>query len=494
MPLVKKSSWWLLLAATIATAWWFISNQNVSTPTTVTAEIGTVTTFVSVSGTATVDDIIPLSFPKSGTVSGVFVSRGEEVATGTVLATIGDTALQAEYSAAISELTRTKANRDEIINGQTNEEAEVTATIIANAETALYNTIRTEQAKVETARTTLFNSGLSAAATDPEITSPPPVVSGSYTCTAEGVYTIEMYRSRTLSGYSYNYSGIESGSGNASTNQPGPLGNCGLRLQFTPNASYNNAIFTITIPNTKSQTYGTNRALYEQALVQEEANISAARRALDLALNQGSVATAGARVERLIAANAVVAATEAKLAQISYALSENALRAPTSGIITNVSVVSGQTVNSTPVITLFSPRQTLVTARVPEKDVAKITLGQTTQLVFDANPAEIIYGEITFLSPIQTIVSGIPYYDAVIKLQSTPAWLRSGMQADVRIITQKLDNVVRIPRLFLVDGQVLVKTGNIINNISPDIILVGSDGFVAVAGIEAGSEVILPTN
>jgi multidrug resistance efflux pump len=493
MRLLKSYTWWLLIVLALLAIWWLISQQNISTTTSTVAEIGTVSTFVSVSGVATVDDIIPLSFPKNGTVSGVFVSRGDEVATGTVLATIGDSALQAEYSAASSELSRAKASRDEIINGQTTEEAAVTAAIITNAEIALYNTIRTEQARVETARTTLFNTGLSAVATDPEITPPPPQVSGSYACTAEGTYTIQIYRSRTLSGYSYNYSGIESGVGNASTNQSSPLGNCGLRLQFTPGANYNDATFTITIPNTKSQTYGTNRALYEQALVQEEANIKSARQALDLALNQGSVATAGARVERLIAANAVVSAAEARLAQVSYALSENALRAPSSGVITNVSVVSGQAVTATPIITLFSPRQTLVTARVPEKDVAKITMGQTAHLVFDANPDETIYGEITFLSPIQTIVSGIPYYDAVIKLQATPAWLRSGMQADVKIITESLDDVVRIPRLFMVDGQVLIKTGETINIIRPEVLLVGSDGFVAVSGLEAGNEIILPT-
>jgi len=494
MKLIKTHWWWGILSlVAILSIWWFFGSQNGDTLTTTTAEVGTVTAFIAVSGTATVEDIIPLSFPKSGTVSGVFVARGDLVATGTILATLGDAASQAEYAAALAEVTRVKALRDELLAGQTTEESAVTATTIQNAEEALTATIRTAAAQVETARTTLYSSGLTAIASDPDAIAPVPTITGSYTCTAEGEYTIELYRSGTPSGYSYRYRGIETGTGNASTNQSSPLGDCGLRLQFTPNVSYTNSRFTIQIPNTTSQTYATNRALYEQALAQEASSIDAAKRTYELALNQGAVATAGARVEQLIAANATVASAEARLMQVAVALADNAVRAPVSGLITELNLVPGQTVTNSPVMTLFAPKKTTVTARIPEKDVARLVLDQRATLEFDAEPSTTLEGTVTFISPLPTTISGIPYYETLIDLDTTPAWLRSGMQADVEIITEEISDAVRIPRLYLVDGTVQIKQGDQVETLTPTIRLIGSDGFVAVDGIPSGSELVLPT-
>jgi len=487
MQFIQRHGTWMIgLVLLFAIVWYFFGRSQHTPPATTVAEIGTVTSYVSVSGNTQVEDIIPLSFPRGGTVSGVFVSRGDEVATGTILATVGDTALQTEYAAALAEVTRVRAVRNELLNGQTREESAVTSTTIKNAEDALTHTIRTEAAKVEAARTTLFSTGLTAIAKNPDTEAPVPVVSGSYTCTAEGAYTIEPYNSGTISGYSYRYSGIETGIQNASVNQSAPLGDCGLRLQFTAEESYSNTIFTLTIPNPASASYSTNYALYEQALTQEKVNIAAAQRALALALDQATISTAGARVERLIAANAVVAAAEARLAQTSYALSESAIRAPQGGVITDVNTVVGQTVATAPVVTLFAPNKTTVTARIPEKDITRLALNQTAVIEFDAKPAEIQNGTIVFLSPLQTIVNGTPYYEAVITLTEPPSWLRSGMQADIRIIVEELVDVVRIPRLFLHNEVVKVKRGEAFIATKPDILLVGTDGFVAVRGINAG--------
>ncbi len=491
----QKIYYIVALLAVMLLLWYvFIARSNTAPLQTATAEIGTVTAFMSVSGTATVDDIIPLSFPKGGTVSGIFVERGEEVATGTVLATIGDTSLQAEYAAALADVTRARALRDELLNGQTTEEAAVTDMTLAIAENALTNTIRTEAARVEAARATLLNAGLTAIAENADLNTVPPIITGSYTCTAEGTYRIELYRSGTVSGYSYRYSGIETGTGNASTNQSSPIGSCGLRLQFNGNANYNNAIFTISIPNTASPTYANNRALYEQARIQESANIEAAKRARDLAQDQTTLTTAGARVERLVAANAVLAAAEARLSQVAYLLSESAIRALSSGVITDVSIATGQTVGSNPVITLFTPHKTTVVARIPEKDIVRASTGQTVLMTFDAKPAEELEGSIVFLSPLQSIVNGTPYYEALISVTETPLWLRSGMQADIKIITKQLTDVVRIPRLYVTDEAVTVRTGDAVSTIEPNILLIGSDGFVAVDNIAVGTELMLSNN
>jgi multidrug resistance efflux pump len=489
--MVRKSilAIFVFLACLLAGFYYIKTSQ--SSLITHTIELGDVVSFISVSGTTIVDDVIPLSFSRNGTISGIYVNRGDFVSSGTILATIGDTTLQAEYVATLAEVQRTKAIRDELQNGRTTEENAVTEATLTVAENALLNTIRIETARVESARTTLFNSGLSAITKNIDSEALPPTVSGSYNCTAEGTYTIELYQSGTLSGYSYRYFGIESGVGNVSFIQSLPLGSCGLRLQFSPTSNYNNSTFVISIPNTNSPSYATNKAIYDQTVIQQNANIEAARKARDLALNQSTLASAGTRIEKLVAANAAVMAAEARLAQVSYNLSESALRSPKDGVIVDIMGVVGQTIASQPMFTLYAPRKIHVVARIPEKDITRLALQQTAEITFDARPDDTVMGTITFLSPVQTFVNSIPYYEAMIELDTPPSWLRSGMQADVKIITKKMNEVVRIPRIFLQDGKIAIREEGITRYTEPEILLFGNDGYVAIAGISANTEIIL---
>ena len=494
MQFVANWKWWFftsVLVLIIIVIW--LGNHDQTVPKVVTADIGTVTSFISVSGDIAVEDLIPLSFPVGGTVQNIFVERGDTVATGTILATVGDTTQQAEYAAARAEVARTQAVRDEIQNGQTAAEAAVTQTTVTNAEAALFDTIKTEAARVESARTTLYTSNLTAVALDPETEGAPPTITGSYTCTAEGTYELELYRSNTDSGYSYRYRGIETGTKVVSVTQAAPLGSCGLRIQFPATANYRNGeVFTIAIPNTASPTYANNRALYEEALVREETNIAAAKQALDLALDQGTVATAGARVEALVAANATVAAAEARLLQAESNLSDQVIRAPKSGVITDVLITPGETVTASPVMNLYTSHKTSFTASVPEKDIARIALNQPADITFDAKPDTTITGQVNFISPVPTITNGASFYEVAIILDTKPDWLRAGMQADVNIITDRLTDVVRIPRIYMQEGVVTIRTDDAIKTIVPEIRLRGTDGFIAISGIDADTEVTLP--
>ncbi|MFN3188023.1 MAG: HlyD family efflux transporter periplasmic adaptor subunit [Candidatus Paceibacteria bacterium] len=491
----------IIVVGTIVTVlclWWLFSNGNgTKNDITTKVEIGDVLSTVNVSGYATVDSTILLSFPKGGTVSSVLVEKGHEVATGTILALIGSTEAEANYATAQAEVTRAIAIRDEIQNGQTDEQRAVTSATIASAESALTNTIKNEAVKVETARVTLLSSGLSAVSADGNTQAPAPTVSGSYVCTGEGSYLIEPYRSSSVSGYSFRFEGIENGLGTLYTNQSGPLGTCGLRLQFAEGANYGNTAWIIEIPNTKSTAHAINKATYDQIRNNEEQNIIAAQKALDLALSRAEVDTAGARVETLIAANASVSSAQARLQQVANALTDTAIRAPQSGVITKVDVTVGETVSATPVITLFSPTRVTFTTRIPEIDIRKIALGQRATLSFDAHKEDLRTGLITFISPVPVTIDGVAYFEALITLDTIPSWLRTGMQADVSIVTEKLSQVTKLPIRFVrttdSNPEVLIyDTKNTKTAVAIKIIGRGTDGNVAIEGVSPGTVVIAP--
>lgn len=492
---------WIIATGSIVAffgIWWLFANGNgTKNDVTTTVTVGDVQSTVNVSGYATVDSTIPLSFPKGGTVSSILVEKGDKVATGTILALTGSTEAEAGYAAAQAEVARVTALRDEIQNGQTSEQRAVTSATIAAAETALTNTIKSEAAKVETARATLLSSGLTVISASGNTEAPAPTVSGSYTCTGEGSYRIEPYRSNAMSGYSFRYEGIESGTNTLYTNQSGPLGTCGLRLQFTADANYTNTTWIITIPNTESAIYAINKATYDQVRSNEEQNIAAARQALDLALSRADVDTAGARVETLIAANASVASAQAKLQQVANTLSDTAIRAPKAGTITSIDISIGQTVTATPVITLFSPTRVTFTTRIPEIDIRKIALEQRATLSFDAHKEDIQHGTVTFISPIPVTIDGVAYFEALITLDDIPNWLRTGMHADVSIVTQTLAEVTKVPIRFVLtsdNGAEVLTYDSRNKHVATPVTIVGrgTDGMVAIEGITPGTTVIAP--
>lgn len=474
-----------------------VAGQN-RTPnwTTTVVERGTVTEVVSVSGTVDATRHVSLSFPTSGLVADVFVERGETVATGTLLATVGDQVLVAERQQAVAALQRATAQQAELQAGVTTETRAVSETNVTNAQLALERTQALAREQVTNALTALRSGDLEAVARDPEENQPAPTVSGTYMCSEEGTYTLRVYRSGSDSGYSFQLSGLESGQFTVTTNQPSPVGDCGLFIQFTPDETYANTEWEITIPNTRSETYLTRRNAYTLALTQAESNVAAARDAVRLAEDQASQATAGARVEALLAANATVVDAQARLHAIDARLTDYALYAPFTGIVTDVLIEPGEMVRSQTAVTMIDTNAFELVALVPEIDITRLQTGQTVTAQFDANQDELVSGTITYIAPVATEVDGVGYFETVIIPDVTPNWFRAGLNADIDITIQSSSDVPRLPLRFIDqtgdEPSVQVVTDTDISSQVVELGFTGNDGFVEVRNLSVGTEVVAP--
>jgi HlyD family secretion protein len=313
----------------------------------------------------------------------------------------------------------------------------------------------------------------------------------------QGTYTISVFASNAPSGYSYRLSGLEEGVFIASVDQPASFGNCGLRLQFDTDSKYTNSTWNIDIPNTKSASYTINKNAYDLAVVQSGSAIDLARQELTLAEADAEDTNASPRSEALERADAAVEQARATVAQVESDLNDRILRAPFSGTITDVSIKTGETVQSEPVMTLLTSSAFEITARVPEIDIAKLAVGQPVELLFDADDSQIQTGTVTFVSLEAKEIDGVAYFDAYITLDQTPTWMRSGLNADVNIIVSETSEGVRIPKRFLLEDNgtfsVLVRQPNKqIATTTVDMILRGNDGYIAVRGITSGDTLIAP--
>jgi multidrug resistance efflux pump len=206
------------------------------------------------------DNVYDLAFPNAGRVASVAVKVGDHVVKGQTLATL-------DAGAALGAVTQAKGA------------LELAQAQYASQDVQYANAKKQQDVLVQNAYRTLLSSGL-AATPSVQDDNHVPVISGTYTCGKEGAYEIATYPSGTTSGYSFTYAGLEKGGGQVTFSTPQPLGSCGLFIQFTQGFA-GATRWTVSIPNSKSATYVTNKNAYdlavstrEQVLTQFEANLA----------------------------------------------------------------------------------------------------------------------------------------------------------------------------------------------------------------------------
>lgn len=482
----------------ILTLLYRVNTTETATVVTTIAEIGTVRETVSASGIVEAKQTAELAFPVVGTVRTVEVERGRSVKTGDVLVTLDTRSLAADKQEAMAALQKVLADREELLAGPTASSQSVTTETLASQKAALATTRENEAQKIKNAYRTLLSSDLQAYAIDSTTQAKAPTITGTYNCDTDGTYRIVVYASAAQSGYSFTLSGLETGTYTAYTDQAGPLGTCGLTALFDSESRYSNTEWIIEIPNARSATYIIHRNAYNLAVTQSESAIALAEQAVALAQATALNQNAPARAEVIARADAAITQAQARLNRIEVAIAERTLTAPFDGIITNLSILPGETVTTAPIVTLLAENAFELVARIPEIDIGKLYRGQKVEMKFDTKPSDIQQGVISFVSPRSTQIDGVAYFEAVIQLTELPDWIRSGLHADIDIITQEVSDTTRIPKRFLTetegDFRVYVYTpeDGYTTSTPVEVVLVGNDGFVAITGIHKGDTLVAP--
>ena len=464
---------------------------------TTTVEIGEVKQVVSVSGVVEAKNTAELAFPVAGVVNSVLVFEGQAVAKGETLVKLDQAVLLAERDRVKAKIIRAEADLDELIFGARPEEREITSLSVVAAKKNIERVEREEEEKVKNTRQILLSDGLTAFSAEAEEAANPPTITGTYRCSESGEYKIQVFSSKTKSGYSYRLSGLENDTALVNINQSEPLGNCGLRISFSPQTKYNQTSWTVPVPNTSGQNYVANKGQLLLAEQQADNAIATAREALALAYQKQVLENSNPRSEALRRAEATVSETRAELRTIDARLSERTMTAPFDGVITDLDILPGEAVTAEPIITLLAEENFSITARLPEIDISKVAVGQSAKVVFDAKVGETLDAKISLISPIATEIDGVSYFKATLKLIHPPQWLRSGLNADVDIVTEVRQGVTRIPKRFLLteaDGKttVLRRTAETAVTTLVEVIFTGNDGFVAISGLAEGTELIAP--
>ena len=145
---------------------------------------------------------------------------------------------------------------------------------------------------------------------------------------------------------------------------------------------------------------------------------------------------------------------------------------------------------------MISTNKYEIEANVPEADIAKIKVGNTADVTLDAYGNDVRFNvKITAIDPAETVIEGVSTYKTTFQFTAEDGRIKSGMTANLDILTDKKENVIAIPSRAVItkgaDKIVTVLGNNILKEVKVTLGLRGSDGNVEiVSGISEGDKVV----
>jgi HlyD family secretion protein len=188
------------------------------------------------------------------------------------------------------------------------------------------------------------------------------------------------------------------------------------------------------------------RELFQQGLLSTEGLEQAE---VDARVRGAQVEAQGKEIERLRAA----------MAEARRDLEETRFVAPMDGMVTALNLEEGEnvvigTMNApgTVILTLAGRSGMEVEARVSESDVVQVRPGQRVRVEADAAADSILEGEVTAVgeSGDRRSRDEGSEFEVHARISAPPAWLKTGMSADVEILVAQADSALCVPIQALV--------------------------------------------
>lgn len=136
----------------------------------------------------------------------------------------------------------------------------------------------------------------------------------------------------------------------------------------------------------------------------------------------------------------------AKLEQARLAVENTQLVAPFDGSVVALDIVKGQTVGTSPVMTIATTDRLLVRFYLDETDIDKAALGNPVIFTFDAYPDTNVTGEIVLVEPALQVVDGTPVVVLWASLPAEmPSTVISGMTVEAEVLAAEARNTLLVP-------------------------------------------------
>jgi HlyD family secretion protein len=185
------------------------------------------------------------------------------------------------------------------------------------------------------------------------------------------------------------------------------------------------------------------------ALAQASNKVSQAEYNLAGAKENLATVLAGPDAKALQLAQSRYDAAKATLEEAQAALEASTMVAPFDATVISVGVDVGDLVSSnTNVMTLADLTDLQVLASVDETDISQVEVGQEVEITFDAFPGRRFRGKVLEVPLEGNLVQNVVTYEVLVSLEGAEGTsLRSGMTANLSIVVGRRENALLVPAL-----------------------------------------------
>lgn len=490
------------------------NNKKQASIQTVEVKRGNLEQVVSVTGKVKAAKNISLAFDKGGRVQGISAKVGQNVKVGQLLITLENAELLAQKKQAKAALDAQMVKMDELVRGARSEDIQITKDQFQKASSDLDNaylaapaTLKAAYIASDTAMrqtiATLFRTYTYSSAIDYQL-------SYNY-CNSNAGREVE--RTRKLLDIDLdswekevNGSGFQ---GSTHDQFDAYISNTETRLKKL--ISFLNVMSdTLTVDCvlnvTESAALDTARPLVSAALSSMNTQLSntialhnsidAYKKTLAISKSQLDYKVAPATSEQVDYQQALIDQAQANLDLVNAQLSKTYLFSPINGTISAIDTEIGETVSAGKgYVAIISNDPYQIEANISENDIAKIIVGNKCIITFDAlGTSRKFEATVISVDPAETVIDGVSSYKSTFALNEQNVEIKSGMTANIDIVTATKENVLFIPNRSLIkNGKIEAKVldGKKTNLVEVKIGIKDANGNVEViSGLKEGDKVI----
>ncbi len=253
----------------------------------------------------------------------------------------------------------------------------------------------------------------------------------------------------------------------------------------------------VSVVQTNSANLRTKDLYYQNQIISSNNSIQAALKSLDLAKARLAYKKEPPRDFQISAAQANVRRARANLNRYYSELGDSSIKAPVDGTVTKVNVDPGEISSmSNFAISMIGVSNLQVEVDVPESDITKLSLNDPVEITLDAfESTEKFAGVISFIDPAATVINEVIYYKVKVSLNEQNELIKSGMTADLAILTEQKEKALVIPARAVVykndKAYVQVLVDNQPQEKEVELGLKGDDSLVEIlSGLAIDEEVI----
>ena len=475
------------------------SQAQISTQRVITAEKGVVQSTVSGDGTlqpATQDDV---NFKTGGTLEHLYVSTGQYVFQGELLATLNPQQAEVGVQQAQATLASDEANLQQAEDAQANASststtASATAAAYASAADVARSTVQSSSAQTVSVTQSPTTAASGPAPVNPAAGSPPTGTTGATAVTSTTTVTLTTPGPSPATHPSAAAGGGSGAAGQISSGSSAPASQSGSGAGENGGGGSSGGNSSAT----SAATLAANVASAEATVASARLSVESAEQTLaDTRLYAPASGTVASVADVQVGDTVSAGSASSGTADSGSSSGTGALGGAAGGAGTGSSSASTSASSSSALVTIVNVAAMEVVVPFGESDIGKVKVGQPATVTVDALSSLELAAHVTTVSLLGTTSSSVTSYDVTIALDQSDAQLKPGMSATAQVIVSQAQGAVSVPSTAIsqAGGQSTVtvrRNGkDVVTPVTTGV--VGDSATQILAGVTSGEQIVITT-